>query len=163
VEADHHLVAGVVDVQNFLGLAELLAGCADLQGGRTERQLHRLVALLGHHRDTAERRRERRASRREPPRVGLRDHGLVIRELTFDEPCRHHGVRSEEHTSKLQSRFDLVCRLLLEKNKFYRMPFFVVPVTKDNKSEAEQKIRSLLKQHDLDFIFLARYMQILSN
>src|SRR5699024_12396939 len=26
-------------------------------------------------------------------------------------------VRSEEHTSELQSRFDLVCRLLLEKKK----------------------------------------------
>src|SRR5699024_12734931 len=40
--------------------------------------------------------------------------------------CKKHGVlfhtdavqavgRSEEHTSELQSRFDLVCRLLLEK------------------------------------------------
>src|SRR5699024_12870599 len=28
-----------------------------------------------------------------------------------------NGVRSEEHTSELQSRFDLVCRLLLEKKK----------------------------------------------
>src|SRR5699024_12536682 len=27
----------------------------------------------------------------------------------------HRVVRSEEHTSELQSRFDLVCRLLLEK------------------------------------------------
>src|SRR5699024_11579313 len=27
-------------------------------------------------------------------------------------------IRSEEHTSELQSRFDLVCRLLLEKKKF---------------------------------------------
>ena len=26
-------------------------------------------------------------------------------------------MRSEEHTSELQSRFDLVCRLLLEKKK----------------------------------------------
>src|SRR5579885_1051744 len=26
-----------------------------------------------------------------------------------------HALRSEEHTSELQSRFDLVCRLLLEK------------------------------------------------
>src|SRR5699024_11792533 len=26
--------------------------------------------------------------------------------------------RSEEHTSELQSRFDLVCRLLLSKNKY---------------------------------------------
>src|SRR2546422_7935536 len=28
-----------------------------------------------------------------------------------------HGVRSEEHTSELQSRLHLVCRLLLEKKK----------------------------------------------
>src|SRR5699024_11776747 len=30
--------------------------------------------------------------------------------------------RSEEHTSELQSRFDLVCRLLLEKKKKYTHP-----------------------------------------
>src|SRR6266481_9836417 len=30
---------------------------------------------------------------------------------------RHHGSRSEEHTSELQSQFHLVCRLLLEKKK----------------------------------------------
>src|SRR5699024_12433284 len=30
---------------------------------------------------------------------------------------RHQLGRSEEHTSELQSRFDLVCRLLLEKKK----------------------------------------------
>src|SRR5437868_14095428 len=30
---------------------------------------------------------------------------------------RPPGLRSEEHTSELQSRFDLVCRLLLEKKK----------------------------------------------
>src|SRR5699024_11941136 len=28
--------------------------------------------------------------------------------------------RSEEHTSELQSRFDIVCRLLLEKKKYFR-------------------------------------------
>src|SRR5207249_5237049 len=31
--------------------------------------------------------------------------------------CRRSRARSEEHTSELQSRFDLVCRLLLEKKK----------------------------------------------
>src|SRR5699024_12258180 len=31
--------------------------------------------------------------------------------------CQHVHLRSEEHTSELQSRFDLVCRLLLEKKK----------------------------------------------
>src|SRR5699024_12568860 len=31
--------------------------------------------------------------------------------------CSYNDQRSEEHTSELQSRFDLVCRLLLEKKK----------------------------------------------
>src|SRR5699024_11514386 len=31
------------------------------------------------------------------------------------------NTRSEEHTSELQSRFDLVCRLLLEKKKLILM------------------------------------------
>src|SRR5205809_2054130 len=31
--------------------------------------------------------------------------------------CAARGVRSEEHTSELQSRLHLVCRLLLEKKK----------------------------------------------
>src|SRR5699024_11667181 len=32
-------------------------------------------------------------------------------------PAQRVVLRSEEHTSELQSRFDLVCRLLLEKKK----------------------------------------------
>src|SRR5699024_11732118 len=40
---------------------------------------------------------------------------------TLSEICREKGIylaaRSEEHTSELQSRFDFVCRLLLEKKK----------------------------------------------
>src|SRR2546429_1788678 len=37
-------------------------------------------------------------------------------QLSADEPCRA-SRRSEEHTSELQSRLHLVCRLLLEKKK----------------------------------------------
>src|SRR5207249_7918788 len=39
--------------------------------------------------------------------------------MDFREIHRHpvKETRSEEHTSELQSRFDLVCRLLLEKKK----------------------------------------------
>ena len=33
------------------------------------------------------------------------------------KPGQIKKIRSEEHTSELQSRFDLVCRLLLEKKK----------------------------------------------
>lgn len=44
---------------------------------------------------------------------------------------------------------------------FYRVPFSVIPVPKENKREAEQKILGLLRQHRPDFLVLARYMQIL--
>src|SRR5699024_11837175 len=37
--------------------------------------------------------------------------------LGGDRPSQTAYLRSEEHTSELQSRFDLVCRLLLEKKK----------------------------------------------
>src|SRR5438067_7243592 len=37
--------------------------------------------------------------------------------LEAEAALRVQGFRSEEHTSELQSRFDLVCRLLLEKKK----------------------------------------------
>src|SRR5437868_1810210 len=40
-----------------------------------------------------------------------------------DDVTKIYGKRSEEHTSELQSRFDLVCRLLLEKKKSHL--FFV--------------------------------------
>src|SRR3989442_4912677 len=41
-------------------------------------------------------------------------HAMAAPALGGDED--HPGVRSEEHTSELQSRPHLVCRLLLEKN-----------------------------------------------
>src|SRR5216683_7075876 len=38
-------------------------------------------------------------------------------DLTYDSSNRYYEARSEEHTSELQSRSDIVCRLLLEKKK----------------------------------------------
>src|SRR5947199_7048641 len=46
---------------------------------------------------------------------------------------------------------------------FYRIPFFLVPVEKQNKDAAERQIRSRLEHNNVDFIVLARYMQILSD
>lgn len=46
---------------------------------------------------------------------------------------------------------------------FYKIPYAVVPVTKDNKNEAEKRIQELIAEHKPDFLVLARYMQILSN
>src|SRR5690242_20980491 len=40
-------------------------------------------------------------------------------------------LRSEEHTSELQSHVNLVCRLLLEKKKFYDVNRLVIRVSVD--------------------------------
>lgn len=47
--------------------------------------------------------------------------------------------------------------------KRFEIPFYHVAVTKDNKKEQEQKELEILKEHKVDFIVLARYMQILSS
>ncbi|MBU8905255.1 formyltetrahydrofolate deformylase [Desertibacillus haloalkaliphilus] len=44
----------------------------------------------------------------------------------------------------------------------YGIPFYHIPVTKDTKPAAEQEAIDLLEKHNIDFIVLARYMQILS-
>src|SRR3989442_2029686 len=41
-----------------------------------------------------------------------------------DDPSRGGSLRSEEHTSELQSRPHLVCRLLLEKKKKTRSTYY---------------------------------------
>ncbi len=40
--------------------------------------------------------------------------------------------------------------------------FHCLPVTDENKREQEQSLLSLLREHDVDFVVLARYMRILS-
>ena len=43
------------------------------------------------------------------------------------------------------------------------LPFHHVPVTKETKADAEQKLRALIEDSGADMVVLARYMQILSN
>jgi formyltetrahydrofolate deformylase len=45
----------------------------------------------------------------------------------------------------------------------FNIPFYHVPVTKATKQEAEQEQLDLLESHQIDFIVLARYMQIVSG
>src|SRR6266513_5183205 len=60
---------------------------------------------------------------RRPPRSTLFPYTTLFRsagtccrrETSNPRPTSRRSGRSEEHTSELQSRFDLVCRLLLEK------------------------------------------------
>ena len=45
----------------------------------------------------------------------------------------------------------------------FDIPFYHVPITKETKAEQEAKHLELLAEHDIDFIVLARYMQIISD
>src|SRR6266496_1648708 len=65
---------------------------------------------------------------RRPPRSTLFPYTTLFRSRSPHPPLPPGGAghrdapRSEEHTSELQSRRDLVCRLLLEKKKKRRDP-----------------------------------------
>src|SRR5438067_7818576 len=75
---------------------------------------------------------------RRPPRSTLFPYTTLFRpDHAEDARHRRHALcrlplpdgrpdRSEEHTSELQSRFDLVCRLLLEKKKKIELRFLIV-------------------------------------
>ena len=45
----------------------------------------------------------------------------------------------------------------------FKIPFYHIPVTKETKAEAEAKQLQLLEEHNVSFIVLARYMQIVSE
>src|SRR5438874_7304605 len=80
--------------------------CADCQGDDI------LAAILGI---------SMQLRRAEPGKVRFRRPAacildLAVNRLTLKDKERR-VIRSEEHTSELQSRRDLVCRLLLEKKK----------------------------------------------
>ena len=45
----------------------------------------------------------------------------------------------------------------------FNIPYYHIPVTKESKEEAETKQLELLHSHKIDFVVLARYMQIVSS
>jgi formyltetrahydrofolate deformylase len=47
--------------------------------------------------------------------------------------------------------------------EFYGIPFHHIPVTPDTKDQAEDALRALLAEHNVELVVLARYMQVLSN
>src|SRR2546422_1819169 len=65
---------------------------------------------------------EARTGKRFPLELPIKIHGVDQGSVTGNMSAA--GVRSEEHTSELQSRLHLVCRLLLEKKKRKRNMVF---------------------------------------
>src|SRR5215207_11224683 len=86
---------------------------------------------------------------RRPPRSTLFPYTTLFRSPT--RPRRRHdeshaaplrrGQRSEEHTSELQSRVDLVCRLLLEKKKNNIVRHIKQQEKKKQSEQEQQKIK----------------------
>src|SRR5438105_12588827 len=82
-------------------------------------------SILPHHERRGTRDSDRSARLRHKPRTcaAVRPHcGHYPHNVFAGSRLRDGAVlgRSEEHTSELQSRVDLVCRLLLEKKKKYK-------------------------------------------
>src|SRR5438445_3827797 len=87
---------------------------------------------------------------RRPPRSTLFPYTTLFRSRPpprlWPVPCRRsssqlgqaHQVRSEEHTSELQSRQYLVCRLLLEKKK-KNTKYYTYQQTDDNEEQDAQE------------------------
>src|SRR5699024_4830218 len=69
------------------------------------------VTLTGNRQVLSIGRKQRQLSASLRRAILARDRGCAV------PGCHWPAARSEEHTSELQSRFDLVCRLLLEKEK----------------------------------------------
>src|SRR2546429_5315524 len=64
---------------------------------------------------------------------------------------RRRLMRSEEHTSELQSRLHLVCRLLLEKKKKIRM-LITIPLTLSNL----KLLRRITRMENISHIYFTR-------
>jgi formyltetrahydrofolate deformylase len=45
---------------------------------------------------------------------------------------------------------------------WYNLPFYHLPITPETKQSQEQEIKRLIEEYKIDYIVLARYMQILS-
>lgn len=67
-------------------------------------------------------------------------------EWNFEIACIMSNHRSSEH---IAHQFDL--------------PFYFFDMKKDNRQEIEKRQLSLLRKYEIDFLVLARYMQILSS
>src|SRR5688572_31240283 len=89
---------------------------------------------------------------RRPPRSTLFPYTTLFRSPARWNPCpggrptpglfRTRGLRSEEHTSELQSQSNLVCRLLLEKKKKKKATTRKNTITKIRDEENETRTRA---------------------
>src|SRR6266481_10149610 len=68
-----------------------------------------------------------------PGLLGDQERPVVPQHQVHADGHVHLVLRSEEHTSELQSQFHLVCRLLLEKKKKQKLKYFSLKKNKKSK------------------------------
>jgi len=77
-----------------------------------------------------------------------------------------YDILSQQRSGKLTCTIPFICsnhpdlQFIAEQ---FNIPFFHIPVSKENKPAAEQKQLEILKQFEIDCIVLARYMQIITS
>ena len=76
-------------------------------------------------------------------------HDLILRWKAGEFDCDISLIVSNHETLKSTS-------------DHYGIPYHHIPVTKENKAQAEAKQLALLREHGVELVVLARYMQVLS-
>lgn len=93
----------------------------------------------------------------EKPRMGL--FVTKLSHCLFDILGRWQNGQLELEIAVVISNHEHL-RPIVEK---FGIPFYCFPITKENKVEQEQKEIEVLKKHKVDFVVLARYMQVISQ
>src|SRR5207249_6315324 len=120
-----HVDDTAASLPSRLAAVEAIGTLGTLRAGEILARVARRNDELGRRaRLVSQRRRRTGLSEREVEVVQLAAAGGTNRDIAERLSLSQHTIarhlanaRSEEHTSELQSRFDLVCRLLLEKKK----------------------------------------------
>src|SRR6266478_3142453 len=100
---------------------------------------------------------------RRPPRSTLFPYTTLFRSYTWEPHYRTPfaplipGVRSEEHTSELQSQSNLVCRLLLEKKKKK-----IIHIIIEKKKKKKKKKKNKYKIYNLTVLLLSYFFVIVT-
>ncbi|QCX00848.1 formyltetrahydrofolate deformylase [Aggregatimonas sangjinii] len=77
-----------------------------------------------------------------------------------------YDLLSRYHSGELLVRIPFIISNHLDLQPIaeqFGIPFHHIPITKNTKSEAENQQLSLLREHEVDFVVLARYMQIVTE
>ena len=101
------------------------------------------------------------------PQLGVRDEGQPRRALIMVSTADHCLADLLYRRERGDLPLDVVAVVSNHRDcepvaRRYGVAFVEIPVTAATRDLAEERLRELIERHDVDFVILARYMQILS-